>query len=46
MDIQDETATGGCERQNAEGLRLFPHEINRPRIPAQIHTRADAETDA
>ena len=40
------TGAGGGERQNAEGLRLFPHETDGTRIPPRVHARADAETNA
>jgi hypothetical protein len=41
-----EAGPEGGERQNAEGLRLFPHETDRPRIPSRVHARVDAETNA
>src|SRR5205814_8508050 len=41
-----ETGAGGGERQNAEGLRLFPHETGGAWIPPGIRARSDAETDA
>ena len=41
-----ESYAGGGERQDAEGLRLLPHETNRASIPPRVHARADTETDA
>jgi hypothetical protein len=46
MDIQNETGARGGERQNAEGLRLFPHKTDGTRIPPRVYARVDAKTDA
>jgi len=46
FEDRDETGAGGGERQNAEGLRLFPHKTDGTRFSARVYARPDAETDA
>jgi hypothetical protein len=41
-----EARAGEGERQNAEGLRLFPHKTDGARISSRVHPWADAEADA